>query len=384
MYLSKEEEQILNGEAGFAKQKAMQILVALGKTYDADKLIPIKSAHISGVSYKNLGEPGLEFLQELANSFPRVQVPSTLNPGGVSPKMNPPAEFVKKQNQIIDTYKAFGINAILSCTPYYLQNPPKKGEHIAWAESNAVIYANSVLGAYTNREGGPSALAAALIGKTPNYGMHLEQNRAAEIRIIVKDKLLGFEDFAALGYYAGETFKDKIVSFDFSSKPTNENLKAICAALAASGSAAMFRLNTECKESVEVGYDEIDTVFEKFNSKLKPDLICIGCPHASTDEIKKIAHMLKGKRIKKDLAFWVFTSEFTRKEIEIDGYETEIEKSGAKLITDTCMVVAPLEELGYKCMLTNSAKAAHYARSLCNVETKLMGLDEIINYALKT
>lgn len=383
MHLTPEEEKILNNEEGFAKQRAMEILVDLGKANNADKLIPITSAHVSGGSYKSLGKEGMKFLQELANNWAKVVVPTTLNPGGISPKMKLPKEFAEKQRVIIDAYKALGVIPTLTCTPYYAGYTPKKGEHVAWAESSAAIYANSVLGAYTNREEGMSALAAALIGKTANYGMHLDENRQAGLTIKVKDKLLGFEDFAALGYYIGTTYNDKIVSFDFSSKPSNENLRGLCAALAVSESIPMFRLGKEGDETVEIGYDEIDTTFQAFNSKLQPDLIAIGCPHSPPEEIKKISRMLKGKKIRENVTFWIFTAEYVRKSLEFEGYEDEIEKAGGQIITGACISVAPLEELGFKCMATNSAKAAHYCRSLCNVETKLMSLDEMIKYSLK-
>ncbi len=397
MHLTKEEEKILAGEYGFAKQKAMQILVALGKTYDADKLIPIKNAHLSGISYKGLGDAGLEFLQDLSRSErvakskispelskdnAKVVVPTTLNPGGVSAKMNPPKEFSEKQKKIIDAYKKLGCDAVLTCTPYYFAKVGK-ADHIAWAESSAVIYANSVLGAYTNREGGPSALAAALIGKTPNYGMHLEENRVPKITISVKDNLEGFDEFAALGYYVGKNFREEIVNFNFKTKPSDENLKGLCAALATSGKFSMFTIGRKTAETIEVGKKDLKAVYETFNSKLKPDLVCIGCPHASAAELKKIASLLKGKKISKNIAFWVFTSEFVRNEISKLGLENEIENSGAKIIIDTCMVVAPLEDLGFKCMLTNSAKAAFYAQNLCNVETKLSSLEEIVKNSVQ-
>lgn len=395
MYLTKQDEKILAGEEGFAKQKSMQILAALGKAFDADKLIPIKHAHLSGISYKGLGDAGLEFLNELAKGGTKVAVPATLNPGGVSAKMNPPKEFAEKQAQIISAYKKLGCDPVLTCTPYYFANV-QKGDHISWAESSAVIYANSVLGAYTNREGGPSALAAALIGKTPNYGMHLEENRIPKITISVSENLSGFDEFAALGYYVGQNFKEDVINFNFQAKPSvllpsrfargkarpsEENLKALCAALATSGNFAMFTLGKKTKETVEIGRKEISAAYETFNSNLEPDLICIGCPHTSVSEIKKIASLLKNKKISEKITFWIFTSEFVRKEISV--LEKEIEESGAKIITDTCMVVAPLEEFGFKCMLTNSAKAAFYGRNLCNVETKLSSLEKIIRYAAR-
>jgi len=383
MNLTHEEKSILKGEKGYALQKAMQILVALGKTYNAKHLIPIKSAHIAGVSYKGLGDAGLEFLETLANEFPKVKVPTTMNPGGASPEMKVPGGFMQKQRRIIAAYQAMGITPTLTCTPYYVGNSPQKGDHIAWAESSAVVYANSVLGAYTNREGGPSALAAALIGKTPEYGMHLDKNRKPSITIEVKGKIRGVHAYAAVGYYAGKNSGSKVINFLFEGVQSKEELKGLSAALAASGAVPMFTLGEHTKETIQIGEKEINEVFEEFTSSEQPDLVCVGCPHASAEEIKQVSRMLKGRQVKGGVTFWIFTSKEIKKEAEDAGWSWDIEAAGAKLITDTCMVVAPLETLGFKVMATNSAKAAHYARSLCNLKTKLMSLEEIAAAATK-
>ena len=162
MHLSRNDEDILAGELGAVKQKAMEILVALGDIYEAERLVPIKSAQIAGVSYKTIGDAGLEYLTDLTGS---VTVPTMLNPMGMDRykwrQMGIDESFVEKQQAIIRKYELLGIDAQCTCTPYYV-NAPRKGSHLSWSESSAVSYANSVLGARTNREGGPSALAAAL------------------------------------------------------------------------------------------------------------------------------------------------------------------------------------------------------------------------------
>ena len=381
MHLTNEEKSILEGEKGYALQKAMQILAALGKAYNAKHLIPIKSAHISGVSYKGLGDAGLEFLETLANEFPKVKAPTTMNPGGASQEMKVPGDFMQKQRRIIAAYQAMGITPTLTCTPYYVGNSPKKGDHIAWAESSAVVYANSVLGAYTNREGGPSALAAALIGKTPEYGMHLDKNRQPTITIKVKEKLKGFHEYAAVGYYAGKSHGSSVVNFLFEGVQSKEELKGLSAALAASGAVPMFTLGQHTEETIQIGEAEINEIFEEFNPSEQPDLICIGCPHASEEDIKQVARLLKEKQVKDGITFWIFTSKEIKEAMDEEKWSIYIEGAGAKIITDTCMVVAPLETLGFKVMATNSAKAAHYARSLCNLKTKLMSLEEMVKYA---
>ena len=179
MYLTKEEEKILAGEEGETLQKAMGILTALGDIYGADALIPVKSAQISGVSYKTIGDAGLEWISDLKGT---VRVPSVLNPAGMDTenweRLGIDPAFAKKQIEILDVFKGLGVRPQCTCTPYYLKGFDVGYEdHLAWGESSAVSYANSVIGARTNREGGPSAISAALIGKTPNYGFHLPENR---------------------------------------------------------------------------------------------------------------------------------------------------------------------------------------------------------------
>jgi predicted aconitase len=190
MELTLSERQMLNGEFGPATRKAMEILVALGTIYGAEKMIPVSSVQVSGVSYDNLGEAGLEFLSEMAAGGGKVQVLTTLNPAGMDienqSSLGVSAEFARQQERVIEAFGRMGIVTTCTCTPYLTGNLPHFGEHIAWAESSAVCYANSVLGARTNREGGPSALAAALTGKTPAYGLHLAENRVPGLTIRVK------------------------------------------------------------------------------------------------------------------------------------------------------------------------------------------------------
>jgi predicted aconitase len=179
MQLTKQEQKMLDGEEGYAVRKSMEILVALGEIYGAKNLIKVGSVQVAGVSYHNLGDAGLEFLNELAVDG-KVRVLTTLNPAGMDlenwKQLGISPEFAEKQNLVIDAFKRMGILISCTCTPYLIGNLPLYGEHIAWSESSAVTFANSVLGAKTNREGGPSALAAAFVGKTPCYGLHLDEN----------------------------------------------------------------------------------------------------------------------------------------------------------------------------------------------------------------
>ena len=172
MQLDKYDQALLDGEYGETKQKMMEILVSLGKIYDAERLIEVKNVQVSGASFKTIGDAGLEWLNSLSG---KAVVPSFLNPIGMPREgwesLGIPGEFGRKQLEVNAAYTRLGIRPSCTCTPYYF-TLIERGDHLAWSESSAVVYANSVLGARTNREGGPSALASALTGKTPEYGLH--------------------------------------------------------------------------------------------------------------------------------------------------------------------------------------------------------------------
>ena len=222
--LTDQEHDMLNGKQGRAVQRAIEIVVALAKIYDAQRLVPVTSVQVAGVSFKNLGEAGLEFLAEWATQGARVRVPTTLNPAGIDlqqwKSLGFSPDFADRQRQVIDAYTAMGITPTCTCTPYWVGNRPRMGEHIAWAESSAVSFANSVLGARTNREGGPSALAAAICGRTAAYGLHLDENRIAGYRIDVRCPLLTPSDWSALGYLVGRQVRNGVPYFSLHNCPT--------------------------------------------------------------------------------------------------------------------------------------------------------------------
>ncbi len=382
MYLTKKEEKMSQGEYGETIRKSMDILVALGDIYEAEKLVNITSAQVSGVSYKTIGDAGLEYLEDLAQDpQARTKIPSTLNPAGVDldqwEELGFSPEFTKRQKRIVEAYGKMDVMTTCTCTPYLIGNVPLQGSHIAWSESSAVAYGNSVLGAKTNREGGPGALAAAICGKTPAYGYHLEENRKANLVVDVQCELKG-ADYGALGYLVGQKVGDGIPYFKMSNRPLVDNLKGMGAALASSGAVALYHIENitpeyqnaapqEAEDKIIIGRKEIDEVREKLStSSEKADLICLGCPHASLDEIREIAETLQGKKLKNEL--WLCTSINMKAAAERMGYTKMIEQAGGKLVCDTCMVVSPIEELGFEVIGVDSAKAANYVPSMCGLE----------------
>src|SRR2546428_668209 len=195
MRLTRAERHLLE-EGTDAQRKAMEILLTVGRLADAPRLVPITSAHVSGASYKMIGDPGLEFLEDFAQTA-RVSVPTTVNPLGTDlaqwQALGIPPEFAEKQARIARAYETMAVRPSFSCTPYLLGARPAFGEHVAWAESSAVCFANSVLGARTNREGGPAALAAAIVGATPEYGLHVDGGREPTVIVNVRTKPRGID-----------------------------------------------------------------------------------------------------------------------------------------------------------------------------------------------
>lgn len=390
MYLTNEQERILKGEFGIIMERNFRLLVKLGDIYNADKMIPINSVQVAGVSYKSIGDPGLEFLEDYANNSAKVKVLTTLNPCGMDmeswQELKFPKEFAEKQIRIIKSFEKMGIILSATCTPYLVGNLPRYKEHIAWSESSAVSFANSVIGARTNREGGPSALASAFCGLTPNYGLHLTENRKADFLIKVNCELNFTSDFGALGYYIGKVVKDKKPYFILPKQADTDELKSLGAAMASSGAVALYFVegqtpeaeNQEIKnlEKIEFGEKELKETYGKLNTGKNADIVIIGCPHASLKEIQKVAEIVKGKKLKKEL--WVCTSRMM-KDISIRlGLAKTIENAGGKIVADTCMVVSPIEEMGYKTTAVNSGKAGNYLPSFCKQNVVFGSLEEII------
>jgi len=393
LHLTREEEGMLAGEQGHATRKAMQILVALGKIYDADRMVRVSSVQVSGVSYKNLGDAGLEYLSELAKDG-RARVKTTLNPAGMSltdwKSQGINGGFAEKQLKVIEAYRKLGVEISCTCTPYLAGNEPGFGQHIAWGESSAVVYANSVIGARTNREGGPSALAASLAGRTPLYGLHIQENRVPTVAVDVETQLEQPEDFAAMGYFVGRAVKDGIPLFRGVARATLEDLKTISAALASSGGVAMFHLEgltpeaalgARSLEALTFTKKELTETKSMLNDEGTPDFISVGCPHCSLAELAMLARLLSGRRVKRE--FWICCSREVKRQGDEAGYSSLIEGSGAKFALDTCMVVAPVEELGYKVVATNSAKACHYLRN-AGLKVRFMPLEECVTEATRS
>ena len=388
---------MLSGEQGEAVQKCMKILVALGDIYGAKRMLPIHSVHSPGVSYRVTGDAGLNYVKD-ASAQTSFCIPTTLNNIGIDMEhwqaLGIEAQFAQNQLDLSEAYRKMGAFATNSCAPYLLGNIPKVGEHVAWGESSAIAYVNSVLGARTNREGGPTALAAAVTGRVPEYGLHLDENRRATVVIHVEKELLTDTDFASLGYYAGTISGKGIPVFTGIRRiPTTENFKALCSAIASSGAVALFHMvgitpEAETLEAIadpglpeyRFGEEQYAQAFSKFNWSGEVDFMVVGCPHASIQEFKEMAALLQGRRVR--VQTWLCTAHQTKDLATRMGYTKVLNAAGVTIVCDTCPVLSPNLNHGFKAAVTNSGKLAHYIRGLWNVKSRLAQLEDCVNAAV--
>jgi predicted aconitase len=305
------------------------------------------------------------------------------------------AEFAKNQQRVLDAFSRMNVITTASCTPYLIGNTPHFGEHIAWAESSAVCYANSVLGARTNREGGPSALAASLTGRTPEYGYHLDDGRQPTVTVIVEESLTGNADFGALGKVIGDRLQEsegaRIPYIRGIKDASVENLKSFCASVATYGGVALFHMEGITPEASSVIPPRPQIRISQMEMRQaqqsmidaepeEVDFVSLGCPHLSIKEIARIAELLAGKRVNKE--FWITTARPTKQVADMMGYTAVIEAAGAKFAADTCCVVAPIEGR-FNALVTDSAKACYYASAKNKFKTVIKPFDDVVRSAIE-
>ena len=303
MELTNDEQAALNGEKGEALQTAYRILLATGEATNAEKLIPIKWAHLSGVNYNTIGDSGEEFLRKLSEDT-KVTVKSTVNPMGFdfdhTSEYNLDEEFIEKQRSIRDSYIKMGVEPTFSCTPYDIYDLPEKDTQVSFAESNAAIFANSLGGLRTNKESAFSALASAITGKSPYSDLRKDGN---ETQMTIRMKLENPNelDFGLLGFFAGK-IGDTSVKISGVSQPDRRSCKALCGGMGTSGTCAKFQFSDEdenSSEKVDFGKEEMNKIFDELNTSDTGDLITLGSPQLGLEELSDLSKMLKGKSFTK-------------------------------------------------------------------------------------
>jgi hypothetical protein len=380
MYLTKLEERILRGEFGEGTQRALELLVAIGEAYDAEKMIPIARAHAA-----SSGQEGdLYFVELLANGGAFCKVPTSTNPVYDVTYFHRKFDSIPKDEaevarRVMEAYKRVGAILSWSCLPYLTENIPLFGETVAFSESSATPYVNSVIGARTNREAAQSALAAGVIGKTPKYGLHIRENRKGTCLLNVEAALKDEFDYTLLGYYVGQQVGYGIpVLAGIARQPTTEELINFCAMSNTTGAISMFYMpgfTVEAatleeafqgdvpKERITVTNQELSQAHEELQTTSgEIDFVMLGCPHYTLKQVEQVARLLKGKKIHKGVSFWVCTSATTKVLAERNAYVNIIEKAGGHVVVDTCIDEPCWIAYKNKVGMTDSPKCAYYRR----------------------
>jgi hypothetical protein len=376
--LTKEEELALKGEYGETLETAYRILVATGEATNAEKLIPIKWAHLSGANYNTIGDAGEEFLSKLSQTA-RVNVMTTVNPIGFDfdtvSKYKISDEFIKKQKSIVESYQKMGVTPSFSCIPYEIFDLPDKGTQVSFAESNAAIYANSVSNLKTNKESSLSALASALTGKSPYSDLRINDkpNLTIKMKIENPDEMV----FGMLGFFAGK-IADNSVAISGVSKMDKRSCKSLCGGMGTSGRCGKFLLE-EVPSSEKVDFDkkEMQKIHDELNTSDHGDLITLGSPQLGLEEMADLSSMLKGKSFRKRCM--VFCPRAVQEQARKLGYTKELERAGCEILSDCCTCLTPLiDKDEVDSVTTNSIKGAYYLKNSNGVGVNLKPLAQII------
>jgi hypothetical protein len=404
--LDEDEQAMLAGDAGEAARFAMRLLTRLAPLYRAERLLPVSRAHIDGCIYS--GDAGLEYAELLSAMGGRVRVPTSLNVVSLDRsawrEIGIPDGYAGNARRIAEAYLAMGAEATFTCAPYQTTARPMFGEQIAWSESNAVAFANSVVGARTNRYGDFLDIACALTGRVPAAGLHLDEPRLATTLLRLEPlspAVTDRDDFwPILGYYIGSLVGDDVAVLDgLDARPSEDDLKALLAASASGGSVAMLHLAGVTPEAPtaadalggrpprrRISISLADLRRTRALLRTAPagalDLVAFGSPHCSLAEGRAIAALVAGRRAADGVHVYLTTSRAVRDLLDRTGDLEKLEAFGAVVVADTCIVVAPIVPAGARVMMTNSGKYAHYGPGLLGVETVIGTTEECVQSAV--
>ena len=402
LHLTERDAAMLAGEMGAATQMAMRILVAMAGVYGATRLLDIESAHIDGCLYH--GYSGLEFAERLVSGGGAVAVPTTLNVGAMD-LLHPEvfrgtAQVGQWATRLMRAYEAMGCRPTFTCAPYQAMHRPALGAQIAWAESNAIVFANSVLGARTNRYGDFIDICCAITGRAPDVGLHRTENRRGQLLFRLRDipaRLLA-EDvlFPVLGYWLGARTGTKIPVIDGLLPATSEDqLKALGAAAASSGGVALFHAVGVTPEAptldatlqgmppdavVNVTLDDLRSALGVLSTAPDGpiDVVALGSPHFSLDEFARLLPLVEAHPPRPEVEFIVCTHRLALAALQQRGWLARLRAVGVQIIVDTCVVVTPIVRARGGVLMTNSGKFAHYAPGNIGLQVVYGSLEECV------
>ncbi len=400
------DRQLLTGKGGPAAKMAMSIIVRMAEVSEARELLDISAAHIDSTVY--IGQAGLEFAERLASLGARVAVPTTLNVSGLDEhhwqEWAVPSDWAEQARRQMRAYQSMGTVPTWTCAPYQLETKPRFGQQIAWGESNAIAFANSVIGARTERYPDLFDICCAITGRAPAIGLHLTENRAGQLLFLLMNipgKLQARDDFyPVLGNLIGERAGDKIPVVDgITVRPNEDQLKALGAAAASSGSVALFHVVGITPEAPTLaaafqGKDPVQTVevdmqaLRESRNRLTDtdsdalDMVVLGSPHFSRAEFKRLAPMVAGKQKHPSVKFLVTSSRAMTLLAQKAGFLEPLAAFGALLTVDTCILTSPMLPAEIRHLMTNSAKFAYYSPGMLQKKIAFGSLEDCVNSAV--
>jgi predicted aconitase len=406
MVLSDHDLEMLDGRSGAAARMAMSIVVQMAEVFDAPSLMSISAAHIDSTIY--IGEAGLDFAERLASKGARVAVPSTVNVSGLDEnhwqEWPVPLDWARNAYKQMVAYRQMGCLPTWTCAPYQSQMRPTFGQQIAWGESNAIVFANSVIGARTERYPDLLDICCAITGRVPAVGLHLTENRAGNILFSLVDVPVSVQRddsfYPVFGYLIGEIAQDRIpVISGLAVTPAEDQLKAFGAATASSGAVALFHMvgvtpeapTTEAAfqgrrpdQTIDISMDDLRTARKALSSADGEllDMVVLGSPHFSLAEFEQLVPLLQGKRVHPSVQFLVTSSRAMTMLAKKAGFLEALESFGGKVTVDTCILATPMLPPEVKRLMTNSAKYAYYAPGLLDTQVTFGSLADCVQSAV--
>ena len=407
LQLTDKDREMLRGDHGAATKMAMSILVRMAEVSNASELIDITGAHIDSTVY--IGDAGLEFAERLASLGAKVSVPTTLNVSGLDEhhwqEWAVPSEWAKHAHRQMIAYQSMGTIPTWTCAPYQTETRPSSGQQIAWGESNAIVFANSVLGARTERYPDLFDICCAITGRAPNIGLHRTENRAGQLLLDVKgiEEIVQLRDdfYPILGHLVGKISRDKIPAIDgICIIPSEDQLKALGAAAASSGAVALFHMigitpeapsrkaafqGSSPDETITVTMDMLRESRRELThtDTEKLDIVVLGSPHFSVAEFKQLATLVKGKQKSPSVKFLITSSRAVTQLAKQAGLLDPLEAFGAQITVDTCILTTPMLPSEMKYLMTNSAKFAYYTPSLLDRKITFGSLKDCVDSAIE-
>jgi predicted aconitase len=385
----------------------MSIVVQMGKVFGATQLMDITAAHIDSTIY--IGEANLDFAERLADLGARVAVPTTLNVSGLDEhhwREWPVApHWARNAHRQMVAYQSMGCVPTWTCAPYQTEMKPSFGQQIAWGESNAIVFANSVLGARTERYPDLLDVCCAITGRVPEVGLHLTQNRAGDVLMRLTDVPLPVQKDASfypvLGHLMGKIAQDRIpVVTDLEASPTQDQLKALGAAAASSGAVALFHIvgvtpeaptqetafqGRQPSQTVRVTMDTLRSARRELSTAVgdQLDMVVLGSPHFSLAEFRQLAPFLIGKQVHPKVKFLVTSSRAMTLLARQAGFLESLEDFGGKVTVDTCILATPMLPPEIKTLMTNSAKYAYYAPGMLDTRVAFGTVADCVQSAVE-